>query len=962
MKKWPLLMLLSLWLPALTQSQTSDSLKADALVKASMACLQNGNTDSAAICLKQGLAIFQKNNFRLAWLQSHVKSAYVWAGSLDHPFVGLDLVETALQTYPWTPNTWAEWEQICLTHLAKAFMYEEYANDFLSAKREYEAGFQVFLSKLNEKSDRVAGYLFYKYGNLCTRLGDYERAQNLLQRGIDYGEKYNLPGVAKYGDLAIALLDLKKTDQAFAVIQKGLAHQGSSAEALNTLRRSEARAYLVMGNYPASRRAASEIPPLIKRLKLEGGRTDPAYYWSGYYETLAELADVTGDFNQSIANYKRAIQYETESWGTQNRREVGKLFWQLGDLYLQHNQPQAALAEFQQVLRCVLPSFLPANASENPTDRSFYAENTILEALEGKAKAFRALGQLEKALECYELMPTVETKLRATHAYESSSLLALDESRKRFDVAISIAWDLYENSNGDRQYAERAFQLTEQARGMLLLQSLAQAQANYQLPQDVRQRENQLAVKIAWYDHEIAAEREAGANGDKARLARLEKEQFDLKQENEKFKSDLRQNFPDYAALSDEIHFLQAREVSSLLELGQVMVDYYLTDQNAFVFSFDVKGNFYWRKAVLPTNFRESVLQLVNYMQKGDEEDKFAAQSFRSMASSLYELLLGPDLNRVLPQSGRLIIVPDDALVFVPFEALLRKPVTSGNWRDLPWVLNDYSTGYAYSATLLQMQQTISSKHREQQEPLQYGFGGYAPSYSTKGMKLTSTQTLVNGAHGLLGGKTWCGQQASEEGFKASAPNCRILLLAMHGLADAENPELSRLLFGDPGPDSLENNNVLYASELQIMQLQADLAVLSACHSGFGKLQKGEGMFSLARAFARAGVPATVMSLWLLHENAAGPLVQGFLQYLQEGKTKDEALCLAKKDFLKNDQYFDMGHPFFWAGVTTAGDMCALSLEKPSVFSWKWLAGLVVAALAFWVIRRRKQKPEAFPA
>ena len=87
------------------------------------------------------------------------------------------------------------------------------------------------------------------------------------------------------------------------------------------------------------------------------------------------------------------------------------------------------------------------------------------------------MGQLEKALQCYELIPVVETKLRATYAYESSSLLALDESRHRFDEAISIAWQLYERSNGDRRYADRAFRLTEQARGMLLLQSLAQALA-----------------------------------------------------------------------------------------------------------------------------------------------------------------------------------------------------------------------------------------------------------------------------------------------------------------------------------------------------------------------------------------------------------------------------------------------------------------------------------------------------
>jgi CHAT domain-containing protein len=223
--------------------------------------------------------------------------------------------------------------------------------------------------------------------------------------------------------------------------------------------------------------------------------------------------------------------------------------------------------------------------------------------------------------------------------------------------------------------------------------------------------------------------------------------------------------------------------------------------------------------------------------------------------------------------------------------------------------------------------------------------------------KLTSTEDLVNKAKGLLGGKTWCGVSATEENFKKIAPECRVLLLAMHGLADAKNPELSRLLFGDPGVDSLENDNVLYASELQIMQLQADLAVLSACHSGFGKLQKGEGVFSLARAFARAGVPATVMSLWLLHENSAAPLVQSFLQYLQAGKSKDEALRLAKLDFLRNDGNFELSHPFYWAGVTTSGDMCALDLPKTAGLPWGWIALCALGAGGAWfMVRRRGQK------
>lgn len=952
----PVLPLLFLLLPVCLSGQApADSAQAIQFLKTAISCIERGHSDSAEQISNLVFDYYKKKDAWIPWMKGHVKLAYAWADSRKQPFTGLDLLENAIQTPFRAPASRAEWEQMSLTYLAGAYVYERFTPDLISAKREYEQAFQIFLNHLNEQSDPIASYL-YKYANLCTRLGDYEQAQNLHRRIIAYSQLHHLPDIPKYGDFAGVLLDLGQNKEALSIINAGL-HVGSNqAEGQITLRRSEAQAYLSLHALAESQRSLEKIPPLIARLKKEGSNTDEAYYWSGYYETQSEIDLKQGKTKAAIANLGRAIQYEIHSWGTPKRREVGKLYNERAAIYLDQNRAQDALVGFQTALECVVPDFNPKSPDENPDPAAFTAENTILEALEGKARALIALNKLEKALECYELIPVVETKLRATHIYESSSLLALDESRHRFDDAITLAWKLYERNNNNPVYAQRAFRLTEQARGMLLLQSLAEAQAKYRLPEDMRTREERLRGKMAWYDHEIEGERGAGKNGDQQRLAQLEKELFVLKQEQELFQRDLRTRFPDYAALSDEIHFLQAGDVRSLLHKEQAMLDFYLTDSDAFVFAFDADGNFFWHKIALPPLFRESVQHWVEYLQAGNEEDKAGEKEFRRMAHELYRLLLEPSLQQVLPRSGSLIIIPDDALVFVPFEVLLRKEAPDGNWRDLPWLLRDYSTGYAYSATLLQMQQQISRKHREQQNATRYPFGGFAPTYSaSSGMyQLTSTTQLVESAQKLLNGKTWCGPEATKEHFKQYGPDCRILLLAMHGQADEKNPALSKLPFGDLQPDSIKNKNALYASELQIMSLQADLAILGACHSGFGKLQKGEGVYSLARAFARAGVPATVMSLWRLNENTVGPLINGFLRYLRAGKSKDEALRLAKLDFLKESRNFSLTHPFYWAGVTTSGDMCAL---YPAPFRWWWLAGILAfAALLYAVYQRTKKR------
>ncbi len=67
------------------------------------------------------------------------------------------------------------------------------------------------------------------------------------------------------------------------------------------------------------------------------------------------------------------------------------------------------------------------------------------------------------------------------------------------------------------------------------------------------------------------------------------------------------------------------------------------------------------------------------------------------------------------------------------------------------------------------------------------------------------------------------------------------------------------------------------------MEIPADLAVLSACETGYGKLEWGEGIMSLARAFAYAGCPSIVMSHWLVDDKASAQLMDHFYRYLSEG-------------------------------------------------------------------------------
>jgi CHAT domain-containing protein len=102
------------------------------------------------------------------------------------------------------------------------------------------------------------------------------------------------------------------------------------------------------------------------------------------------------------------------------------------------------------------------------------------------------------------------------------------------------------------------------------------------------------------------------------------------------------------------------------------------------------------------------------------------------------------------------------------------------------------------------------------------------------------------------------------------------------------------------------------------MDLQADLAVLSACETARGRYGAGEGMIGLSWALFVAGVPSTVVSQWKVESGSTRDLMLQFHRGLQTGKAnKAEALRQASLSLLKQPA---TSHPFYWAGFVLVGN------------------------------------------
>nr|WP_286196158.1 CHAT domain-containing tetratricopeptide repeat protein [Synechococcus sp. CCAP 1479/9] len=119
---------------------------------------------------------------------------------------------------------------------------------------------------------------------------------------------------------------------------------------------------------------------------------------------------------------------------------------------------------------------------------------------------------------------------------------------------------------------------------------------------------------------------------------------------------------------------------------------------------------------------------------------------------------------------------------------------------------------------------------------------------------------------------------------------------------------------------NLTDDGYLTAAEVCELQLQGtELAVMSACSTGRGDIQTGEGVYGLQRAFTVAGARSTLLSLWKVDDEATAAFMEIFYRQLLNGVSRSHALVTAQTQF-RSHPNIAWRHPYYWAAWQLVGD------------------------------------------
>lgn len=729
------------------------------------------------------------------------------------------------------------------------------------------------------------------------------------------------------------------------------------------------------------------------------------FYMTYFYLVLGDIEEKKGNLRKSLEYHKQAVALKAKLAGDVND-DMPAMLTSVARLSYKLNFTDSAEFYFNRIKK------IYDDPTQNKTydyveylfeKADFYlnlesiseAENTLLEALKGfiptynwnqgiadnppfelipevyqsafffikKAEISKEIAKrnedfelLKSSLDSYIIGTILLNKSKSAIFNLRSKAQYGQQKSIYYSEAIQLAIKLYQETE-DKAYWEKAFILSDFDKSSNLKNHLNQQSTAYKstIPQSLLVKELELKSEINSLEKEAYRDSfskaiQSNSNDSTLKLIVSKKEEMN------KLLSQYKKEYPNYYAMQyGGLDFQQkdilASEQMTILRASNKLILQYHELGDKYVLTY-VKGR---KQGVLDINkddlFNKNLEEFIYNTKTPTSID------FQSSAQYLYQKLLAPVLE-LLP-SPQLIIIPDGPLSYLNFELLISEPIAEkNNYKDFNYLLKKHSVTYHYSSSLIRFNPTnLNGKSTvftgfapyqnitdveyiaQDERSAAFNFAAYSP--------LPHSEREIENLSNKFPGKGYYGLEAKESLLKSESLQSNILHFATHSYIDAKNPIFSGLLLSADD----QNDGVLYTHELFDLKLNADLVTLSACNSGSGEFQKGEGAISLARGFMYANVPNVLMSLWAVSDQSTSKLMELFYNNIYTGEQYSDAIRNAKLDYLSTADH-NLAHPYYWGAFIYVGDV---SDEGEPIWLYLVLGVFFASVLVYFYITLSKR-------
>lgn len=680
-----------------------------------------------------------------------------------------------------------------------------------------------------------------------------------------------------------------------------------------------------------------------------------------YKEVAANLYVGVGDLYNQVASihekdtymegYERKVKVNIVDYKKKSFQRLKEslrfsenfiIYYRLSSYSMSQNKFDEAISYLQKSMVLYIPNFNPKTDEDNPTvdllNKSGYAAEPIF-SVKGYLLMLKYvntpdLNQVEKIKLLQQVLDIHETciafrdeKLSSLDGYEKSLFAYNKKSILYYGYARLALYELYQIEPSKALF-DRIFYYNEKRKVMSLVETLTPSklppeitEEHLALKQDLLQTQQKLDLasqdSLLFYQNKLAANQQAMESH-----KRMIQEKYP-KEANNFYHIDYATADDIAAELNEQTLFISV-DVQYFGEVGETfnMVAIDKNKKKAYQVLQDTVFRHIWNLEKMQKN------PLLVQKKKRD--------LFINYCHRLYGFIIEP-MEDMLAGKTKIILVQEGHVLRIPFDILLasgeKKP-----FHELDFLIKKYDITYHYSATAyLQLKQRTTVKDNS--------LLAFAPVFEQKQSSLATTAMrdfFIDSLHRSVEGERFIPLPYTKKEVKTIAQSLeklgdtqvfmeekatkknlltaleakpyQFIHIATHGLVNMDNHRLSGIACSHQDE---KEEALLFANEIQQLDINADLVILSSCESGVGMVIRGEGLIAINRAFFYAGAKNIIFSLWKVNDEYTSELMIDFYQNYLATKDYSQSLRQAKLKMLDNPT---TANPRFWAPFVLIGE------------------------------------------